>query len=68
MCKMPQIAKRPLQHHSNMRCDFFSCFMLYFSSSQITYSDLKYIIYVFMNAVAHCETPISSFISVQGRS
>lgn len=69
MCRMPQIAKRPLQHHSNVRCNLvFSCFVLCFSCSEIIYSDLKYIVYVFMNALEHCETPISYFISVQGRS
>jgi len=64
MCRVLQIAKRPLPHRSNMRCRFFSCFMIYFSSSQFICSDLKYIVYVFMNAVEHYETPISSFISV----
>lgn len=69
MCRMPQIAKRPLQHHSNVRCNLvFSCFVLCFSCSEIIYSDLKYIVYVFMNALEHCETSISYFISVQGRS
>lgn len=74
MCKMPEITKRPLQHHSNMRAElffplqFFPCFMLYFSSSQIIYSDLKCIVYVFINAVEHWETPVNSFMGVQGRS
>lgn len=47
---------------------FFSCFMLCFSFSQIIYSDLKYIFYVFINAVEHWETPENSFMGVQGRS
>lgn len=68
MCKVPQITKRPLQPHSITWDAFFSCFMLYFSSSQIIYWDLKYIVYVFMNAMEPWKIPINSSMGVQGRS